>query len=72
MSEEMEELCKLLIEHKREADEAQYKKDCEIGGTWLPASNEFKKWRDQDYYQSLRESIVALALIYGYPVEEDK
>lgn len=53
-------------------DEERAKADCELGGNWLPVSDEFKKWRDQDLYGSFREQQIALALMYGAGMEDDK
>lgn len=48
-------------------DEAKLKKDFEIGSyeDYLPASKEFKQWRDEIASRSLHQMEIAVALIYG-------
>ncbi|MEE8823719.1 hypothetical protein LASUN_13240 [Lentilactobacillus sunkii] len=53
-------------------DEQQAKQKCEMGGEWLPVSDEFRKWRDQpDFAQVFREEQIALALMYGAGMESN-
>lgn len=51
-------------------EEDKAKKDIEIGGLWLPVSDEFKNWRDDFLGYGMKQMIVALYLIYGKPLED--
>ncbi|MCD5190677.1 hypothetical protein IV460_11140 [Enterococcus casseliflavus] len=48
-------------------DEEKCKKDFEIGAyeEYLPATEEFKEWRDDLAVRSLHQMEIAVALIYG-------
>lgn len=48
-------------------DEEKAKKEFEIGAyeDYLPASEEFKQWRDEIALRSLHQMEIAVALIYG-------
>lgn len=51
-------------------DEERQKSNCLEGGSWLPVSDEFKKWRDTNR-PDLHQEQVALGLIYGYMSESE-
>lgn len=54
-------------------DEKKCKEECEQFMDWLPVSDSFREWRDDDFLYSFKEAQVMLALIYGnYQVEEEK
>lgn len=53
-------------------EEDQAREDFELGGTWLPVSDEFKAWRDEGYTWRLKEMQIALALIYAYEEVDDE
>lgn len=54
-------------------DEKRCKEECEQFMNWLPISDGFREWLDDDFLYSFKEAQVMLALIYGnYQVEEDK
>lgn len=48
-------------------DEEKSKKDFEIGAyeEYLPATEEFKQWRDEPGLHSLHQMEIAVALMYG-------
>lgn len=47
-------------------NEEQAKHDIEMGGKWLPVSDEFRKWMHSDFYVNTRQMIIAQVLIYGW------
>nr|DAJ11194.1 MAG TPA: hypothetical protein [Caudoviricetes sp.] len=53
-------------------DEEQCKKDFEIGAyeEYLPATEEFKQWRDEPSLHSLHQMEIAVALMYGIGEEQ--
>jgi hypothetical protein len=53
-------------------DEEECKKDFEIGAyeDYLPATQEFKQWRDEPILHSLHQIEIAVALIYGLGSKE--
>lgn len=53
-------------------EEAESKKEIEMGGSWLPVSDEFKNWRDGFLGYGMKQMIVALYMIYGIPNETEK
>lgn len=58
---------KFILAYNEEKDKQEFKKDW-VG--WLPASDKFKKWRDNPF--SDVESVIAVALIYATVPEEVK
>ncbi|EHM3061042.1 hypothetical protein KGA00_001691 [Enterococcus faecalis] len=55
-------------------DEAKLKQDFEIGAyeDYLPASEEFKQWRDEIGLRSLHQMEIAVSLIYGLGDDSDE
>ncbi|EHQ8840035.1 hypothetical protein KWN51_002644 [Enterococcus faecalis] len=55
-------------------DEEKLKQDFEFGSyeDYLPASEKFKKWRDEIGLYSLHQMEIAIALIYGLEDESDE
>lgn len=43
----------------------------ELGGDWLPVTDEFRAWRDEPFMGSIHAMQIALSLLYGDPTEED-
>lgn len=54
-------------------DEDKAKKEFEIGAyeDYLPASEEFKQWRDEIALRNLHQMEIAVALIYGMGEDND-
>lgn len=54
-------------------DEEKAKKEFEIGAyeDYLPASEEFKQWRDEIALRNLHQMEIAVALIYGMGEDND-
>lgn len=46
-------------------DEDRLKEAFEIGGTWMPTTEEFRQWRDAIGLWNLRQMQIAIAMIYG-------
>lgn len=47
-------------------NEEDCRKEFELGGVWLPVSDDFRKWQDESFlYRNTREQQVCLAMIYG-------
>lgn len=55
-------------------DEEKAKKEFEIGAyeDYLPASEEFKQWRDEIALRNLHQMEIAVALIYGVGDDSDE
>ncbi|MFB8447609.1 hypothetical protein [Enterococcus thailandicus] len=55
-------------------DEEKAKKEFEIGSyeDYLPASEEFKQWRDEIALRNLHQMEIAVALIYGVGDDSDE
>lgn len=55
-------------------DEEKCKKDFEIGAyeEYLPATEEFKQWRDEPGLHSLHQMEIAVALMYGMGDEQEE
>lgn len=47
------------------AEASDIQAEFELGGTWMPVTKEFEKWRDEPSLHGIRQVQVALALIYG-------
>lgn len=57
-------------------NEEQTKHDIELGGEWLPVSDEFRKWLHGEgidqIYSDYREMMIAVALIYGWDDNDEQ
>lgn len=55
-------------------DEEKCKKDFEIGAyeEYLPATEEFRQWRDDPSVYSLHQMEIAVALMYGMGLEQEE